>query len=85
MLALARSLLGPFPQAFYSSIYLVLEWWIIIIQLQPKENSVRTDFVGLQWPTAQLNLPLYPFNSGAREALAPRGWYVYVSLPVLPR
>jgi hypothetical protein len=53
MLALARSLLRPFSQAYYSSIYLVLEWWTIIIQLRPKENSVRTLFCRLQRPPAR--------------------------------
>ena len=44
-------LLGLFPQAYFYSIHLialsillVLEWWTIIIQLQSKENSVRTLF-----------------------------------------
>ena len=32
----------------------------------------------------QPNLLVCPFNSGARESLARCGWYIHVSLPVLP-
>ena len=32
----------------------------------------------------QFGLPIGPSNSGDGEALACRGWYIYVSLPVLP-
>jgi hypothetical protein len=33
----------------------------------------------------QPDLPVCPFDSDAREVVAPCGWYIYVSLPVLPR
>ena len=33
----------------------------------------------------QPDLPVGSFNSGGCEALARRGRYIYVSLPVLPR
>ena len=39
-----------------------------------------SDFSGLQ-----PDLLVCLFNSGAREALARRGWHIYVSLIVLPR
>jgi hypothetical protein len=42
--------------------------------------AVLPSFSGLQ-----PDLPVTPFNSGDCEALACRGWYIYVGLPVLPR
>jgi hypothetical protein len=33
----------------------------------------------------QPDLPVCHFNRGARKALARCGWYIYVSLPALPR
>jgi hypothetical protein len=39
-------------------------------------------FRGLRWWS---DLTVGHFNSGACEALARRGWYIYVSLSALPR
>ena len=52
-------------------------------------NTIAREFSAYAFPSGfgspQLDLPIGPFNSGAREALARRRWYIYVSFALLPR
>jgi hypothetical protein len=51
--------------------------------------TIEKEFCAYAFPPGisglQPDLPVCPFNSGAREVVAPCGWYIYVSLHVLPR
>jgi hypothetical protein len=69
------------PQSF--KISFVPGWWIIKIQIRLLATTVRTLFVCLR--RLQPDSPVGLCNSGAREALARRRWYIYVCFPALLR
>ena len=82
-------LLVLFPQASYSPSYLIpFKFSCDNGELSESSHDpggfqcVRC-FVGLQ--SLQPDLPPHSFNSGSREALSCCEWYIYVSLPALPR
>jgi hypothetical protein len=82
-----QSLLLLTPKIVSCYCSFVLRWWIITIRVRSLATSVRTIFVclsGLQ-PNSIHRLVFSIFNSGTREHLARRGWYIHVSLPALPR